>query len=106
VRVEDPLALVSVLLQPQGWDQERLARAVDSNQRQVVVLDEPMPVYLVYLTAWVDAEGRNHFREDIYGHDRALANALDQYATVRTACRTAPRTPAYAKRDAHFERQM
>ena len=106
VRVEDPLALVSVLLQPQGWDQERLARAVDSNQRQVVVLDEPMPVYLVYLTAWVDAEGRNHFREDIYGHDRALAIALDQYAAVRTACRTAPRTPAYAKRDAHFERQM
>ncbi len=106
VRVEDPLALVSVLLRPQGWDRERLAQAVASNQRQVVVLDEPMPVYLVYLTAWVDAEGQNHFREDIYGHDRMLARALDQYAAVRTACRKSSRSPAYAGGYGDFRRHM
>ncbi|MDJ0721243.1 MAG: L,D-transpeptidase family protein [Desulfobacterales bacterium] len=103
VRVEDPLTLASVLLQPQGWDQEQLAQAVATNQRQVVVLDEPMPVYLVYLTAWVDAEGLNHFREDIYGHDRMLSSALDQHAAVRTACRTVPGIPPYAKERAAYQ---
>ncbi len=96
VRVEDPLALTSHLLVRQDWDEERLAQALDSNQRQVVVLDEPIPVYLVYLTAWVGPDGANHFREDIYGHDRMLANTLVQRAAARMACRTALRLPAYA----------
>ncbi|MGD8242762.1 MAG: L,D-transpeptidase family protein, partial [Desulfobacterales bacterium] len=36
VRVEEPVALMSLLLKPQGWDPERLSEAVISNQRQVV----------------------------------------------------------------------
>ncbi|MDJ0883053.1 MAG: L,D-transpeptidase family protein [Desulfobacterales bacterium] len=96
VRVEEPLSLVSLLLDREDWDPERLAQAVASNQRQVIVLDEPVPVYLVYWTAWVAPDGTNHFREDIYGHDRMLANTLVRRAAARTACRTALRLPAYA----------
>ncbi|MDJ0804148.1 MAG: L,D-transpeptidase family protein [Desulfobacterales bacterium] len=106
VRVEDPLALVSILLRAQGWDPERLAGAVASDRRQVVVLDDPMPVYLVYLTAWVDAEGRNHFREDIYGHDHVLAKALDQFTAVQTACRSSSRSLADARGHGDFRRPM
>ena len=96
VRVEEPLVLVSLLLERQDWDQERLARALATNQRQVVVLDKPVPVYLVYLTAWVTPDGTNHFREDIYGHDRTLAASLVQRSVARTACRIALRSSAYA----------
>ena len=106
VRMENPMGLVSVLLRPQGWDQEQLSQAVASNQRQVVVLDEPMPVYFVYLTAWVDAEGQNHFRHDIYGHDRMLAGYLDQYAADQAACRTTPHSPAYAAGYGDFRPHM
>jgi murein L,D-transpeptidase YcbB/YkuD len=34
-------------------------------------------VYIVYLTAWVDPEGRVQFRDDIYGHDAALREATE-----------------------------
>jgi hypothetical protein len=33
-------------------------------------------VYLVYLTAWTDADGDIHFSADIYNHDRRLLIAL------------------------------
>lgn len=96
VRLEEPLELASLLLDPQVWDPSRLSRAVASNERQVVVLDEPVPVYLVYLTAWVAPDGKMHFREDIYGHDQTLYVALAQSAAARAACRTVPSLPAYA----------
>ncbi len=96
VRVEEPLSLVSLLLERQDWDAERLAQAVASDLRQVVVLDDPVPIYLVYLTAWVDADGRNHFRKDIYGHDRTLTVALAQSGAARRACRPFLSSPAYA----------
>jgi murein L,D-transpeptidase YcbB/YkuD len=95
VRVEEPLALVSLLLKRKDWDPERLAGAVASNQRQVLLLDEPVPVYLVYLTAWVDAKGGIHFREDIYGEDTRLLNALARRTAVRSACRTVMQPSLY-----------
>jgi murein L,D-transpeptidase YcbB/YkuD len=96
VRVEDPLALASLLLAGQAWDAERLARAVASNQRQVVTLEEPVPVYLVYLTAWVAVDGTLQFREDVYGRDQALSAALAAQTAARRACRRADAPPAYA----------
>jgi murein L,D-transpeptidase YcbB/YkuD len=85
--VEAPLELVALLLRHQDWDQARLSEAVASNQRQVVILDDPMPVHLVYLTAWVAAGGETHFREDIYGHDQTLFSALTESAATPLACR-------------------
>ncbi len=36
----------------------------------------PMPVYLTYITAFVDEDGTVQFRNDVYGRDRRLAAAL------------------------------
>jgi murein L,D-transpeptidase YcbB/YkuD len=36
----------------------------------------PMPVFIVYFTAWVDNSGRMNFRNDIYGLDDKLANEI------------------------------
>jgi murein L,D-transpeptidase YcbB/YkuD len=41
-----------------------------------VTLDEPVPVHLIYRTAWRDAEGRDQFRADVYGRDAAVRRAL------------------------------
>ena len=43
---------------------------------QLVKLENPVPVHIVYMTAWVDEEGNVHFENDIYGRDRKLKQAL------------------------------
>ena len=40
-----------------------------SGESQNVSLPESIPVHIVYWTAWVDADGRVQFRDDIYGLD-------------------------------------
>jgi len=52
---------------------------IDFNQSQKILkgkkktfisLEETVPVDVVYLTAWVDYDGKLQFRDDIYGYDR------------------------------------
>ena len=76
VRLETPLVLAQYLLREQGWDLTRLETIIENEQRQTVLLDNPIPVHLVYFTAWVEANGRVNFREDIYERDRRLQFAL------------------------------
>lgn len=89
VRVEAPLALARYLLSQQGWDRTRLETAIAQGQRQAVVLDNPIPVHLVYFTAWVDAGGRVNFREDIYARDRRLRFALRNRHSEQVFCSNA-----------------
>ncbi|KAA9327455.1 L,D-transpeptidase family protein [Hymenobacter busanensis] len=74
VRVEKPMELAEYLLRNKpGWDATKIQETVAGRQEQYVSLPEKLPVYLVYFTAWVDDAGNVHFRDDIYGHDKALA---------------------------------
>ena len=41
-----------------------------------VYLKEPVPVYLVYFTAFVTDDGDVALRRDIYGRDKMLVDAL------------------------------
>ncbi len=78
VRVQHPLDLARwVFRDDPAWPPDRLASAVASGRRKWIVLPQPIPVYLLYRTAWVDGDGTTHFRNDLYGRDRKLARALD-----------------------------
>lgn len=78
VRVERPVDLARYLLRDvDDWSEERIQEALEAGNEQRVDLPEPLPVHLLYRTAWVDPEGRVQFREDLYGHDERLARALD-----------------------------
>jgi len=76
IRVEEPLALaVFVMRGMPGWTEDRIRRAMSDEDPMTVRLAEPLPVLIAYGTAMVK-EGRVHFHDDIYGHDRRLDAAL------------------------------
>ena len=95
VRVEEPLTLAGLLLSRQGWDKDRLDQAVAAHDRQIVTLDEPVPVYLVYWTAWADPNGDINFRDDIYGRDQTLLEAMTARPALHTTCRNIGPHPTY-----------
>jgi murein L,D-transpeptidase YcbB/YkuD len=45
-------------------------------EEKYVKLKEKLPVYIIYFTTWVGKNGEVHFRDDIYGHDKKLAQAF------------------------------
>jgi murein L,D-transpeptidase YcbB/YkuD len=79
IRVEHPLELAELLLQSKpGWDHNAIEAAVATNVTRTVLLDEPMPVMLMYLTAIAFDDGRNFaFYRDVYQRDKQLLAALD-----------------------------
>jgi murein L,D-transpeptidase YcbB/YkuD len=86
VRVEDPKALAVQLLKDQHWTHRRLEKYSQTHQNSAIALETPVPVYLVYFTAWTDAEGQIHFGDDIYNHDRRLLLDLLKDAPKHTMC--------------------
>jgi L,D-transpeptidase YcbB len=77
LRVEDPGRLAEwVLRDVPGWTRERIEAAMQAERPTRVNLREPLLVVLFYDTVHVNREGVVHFAGDIYGHDRALDQAL------------------------------
>lgn len=77
VRVGDAVELAAYALADMpDWTVARLAQAMEQGPTQTVKLASPLPVLLVYLTAWVDDQGRLQLREDVYERDPILAAAL------------------------------
>jgi murein L,D-transpeptidase YcbB/YkuD len=79
IRVEDPTTLAAFVLEgTEGWDRETIAKHLGDGERRVVRLQRPIPVHLLYWTAWSDANGIVFFREDIYERDAPLMRALKE----------------------------
>ena len=85
IRLEKPIALAEYLLRedPQ-WTRAAILDTINRGTPQRVTLPHPMPVYLVYHTAWVDQDGEVHFRPDIYERDAPLRVA--PHAGQPTGC--------------------
>jgi len=79
IRVEKPYELGEwVLKDDPAWSKERLVKEIRKGKRQQINLLKPIPVYVIYLTAWFDTRGHIHFRDDIYDYDKSLEKALEQ----------------------------
>jgi murein L,D-transpeptidase YcbB/YkuD len=77
IRVEKPLDLAAYLLQgsAEGSVQE-LQDLIASGENHWIALPHPEPVHILYWTAWVYPDGTIEFRNDVYGHDERLDQAL------------------------------
>ena len=76
-RIEKPLELAEYVLRDDpAWTRERLLEAIEDGTEQEVKIPRPLNVHFLYLTAWVDERGTLQFRDDIYGRDKLLDEAL------------------------------
>lgn len=79
IRLGDPLDFAHVLLATQSDNPDGLMQSrLKTGQESVVTLKQPLPVYLVYFTAFSEAKGRMQFRRDVYGRDARVFDALEQ----------------------------
>jgi murein L,D-transpeptidase YcbB/YkuD len=70
IRVQKPVELAELLLNDKPeWDRKKITEAMNCKGELVVPLTDPLPIHVIYLTAWVD-EGGLKLLNDVYGFDR------------------------------------
>ncbi|MER2472976.1 L,D-transpeptidase [Photorhabdus laumondii] len=72
VRVNKASELASMLLEDVGWHQSKVNNTLKQGNTVYVNIPQRIPVYLHYLTAWVDEQGVPQYRTDIYDYDNSV----------------------------------
>lgn len=79
IRLAEPKKLAAYLLREQPeWNSDKITKAMNAGKEQYVTLKNPVPVFIAYLTAWVNSDGQLNFRQDIYNRDSRLAKTILQ----------------------------
>ncbi len=77
IRVGNPVKLAEFLLRNDtAWTSQKIDSAMHMDKEKWVTLQQSVPVFIVYLTAWIDQDDKLNFRKDIYGHDAKMADKL------------------------------
>jgi murein L,D-transpeptidase YcbB/YkuD len=77
IRVEKSINLAAYLLREDpNWSRQDILQTLKTSERQVIRLQNPIPVHLLYWTAWVGQDGLLYFRDDVYERDKPLDVAL------------------------------
>ena len=79
IRVERPLELAAQLLGESS--QDLLREALDQTKERHLSVKPPVPVHILYLTAWVDEAGFLRFGPDVYEFDEPQRAAMDRVAS-------------------------
>lgn len=82
IRVSQPRELAQWLLSRENNSSaNNLNSLYDSSETTVIHLSNPVPVYIVYLTAFTDDNGTVVFRQDRYARDQPIIHALHNFST-------------------------
>jgi L,D-transpeptidase YcbB len=83
IRVQNPIRLaLLVLAANREWNAQRITRTIETRIPTTIVLRQPLPVHVTYLTAWSNKDGTHNFRRDVYHRDAPLARLLARKARV------------------------
>ena len=83
VRVEKPKLLAEkIIAGQQGWNRSNIDSAISQNRTTHIRLQNPIPVYLMYWTTWVDDDGMLQIRDDVYQRDLIGSLARNQQASL------------------------
>lgn len=78
IRISEPQRFAEFLLRNDStWTKSAIDSVMHGGIETKVVLEKPVPVMIVYFTAWVDADGILNFRKDIYGHDAGMMRSYN-----------------------------
>jgi len=76
IRIQRPIDLAVYLLNDPLWDRDAILLALDSAVDRDLPLPQPIPIHLLYWTAWANRDGTIQFRPDIHSRDGPLLKAL------------------------------
>jgi L,D-transpeptidase YcbB len=77
IRLGRPFDFAYALLARQTADPVgEFARHLATRAENSIILQTPVPVHIVYFTAWPDARGHIEYRRDVYGRDGRIFDAL------------------------------
>ncbi len=83
IRLADPFDFAYALLSAQTDDPKGVFQAaLGRSGEQMLKLDKPVPVHLVYFTAWPTVKGQMTWRRDVYGRDARIFEALTEAGVV------------------------
>lgn len=82
IRLANPDHLLNVLLQVDGRSPEDVQSLLREKKTRNVRLETPIPTHLAYFTTWIDADGTEQVRPDVYRYDAALRIALQAAGTL------------------------
>jgi murein L,D-transpeptidase YcbB/YkuD len=79
IRIENAVELAKYILKDNhAGSSFDIQKAIDEGKTKIIVCPNPIPVYVLYLTAWADEHGTAYFTRDVYDRDRQLIDALKQ----------------------------
>lgn len=77
VRVEKARELALAIMEKEAnWSTKKVDAAMHLGKENTYVLQDKIPVYIAYFTAWADGSGNVAFYDDLYKRDNALAKVL------------------------------
>ncbi len=86
IRLEKPEQLAAALLgnsfNPTPESANEVVSLIDAKETIQHKLTETVPVYIVYMTTWIDKDGIMQFRDDIYERDSKIGNSLFKLDTA------------------------
>jgi len=108
MRVRNPNRLAELLLaEDKGWSPGKVRELIAGGPDNHITLSHKIPVYINYFTVWIDEAGRPQFRDDYYGHDQRMMDALRGRPVQEIArdSSISARTLALSKQMAEVERR-
>ena len=77
IRLSEPQELLKTIAQEdEGINYEEAEEILSNIEKTDFDLVKKIPVHIVYLTTWIDENGKIQFRDDIYDYDKIQENIL------------------------------
>jgi murein L,D-transpeptidase YcbB/YkuD len=77
IRLSEPAKMAAFLLRKDtAWTMDSVKHSMNGGKEKWITINPTVPVTIGYFTAWVGKEGELNFRNDIYGHDKKMAEKL------------------------------